>query len=215
MQLVRGLSLSRSSKNCHLNVRYLVEKEVSGHLEDVLVALIQGPLLYDCEMLRKACRGLGTNETMLTELLVGRSPNDLQMLRAAYQKAYNASLDQVVAGELSLKTKDAFNIILQGRWQDNGFVDPSMVQNDVHQLSSNMRLGQTDEILMCVKLGKIYQISQQESRSHYDRCSIVFARSPVYLQALCQAYRQTTREPLTKAVRHHFTGREFAVKVPA
>jgi hypothetical protein len=57
-------------------------------------------------------------------------------------------MDQVVQGELSLKTKDGFNIALQGRWADNGYVDHNMIQSDVHQLGSAFRMGFTDEMLV-------------------------------------------------------------------
>lgn len=76
------------------------------------------------------------------------APTEMQMLRHAYEKRFKRSMNQVVKGELSFKTKDAFNIALQGRWQDNGVVDHTMVQSDVHRLGSAFRMGYTDEMLM-------------------------------------------------------------------
>lgn len=124
----------------------LVKSEVSGYYEKVLVAIIAGPLFHEVECLHAAVAGAGTKESVLTELLIGRHPNDLMALRAAYTKKYNKSMDQVVLDDLSMKTRDAFNIALQGRWQDNGYPDPGLLQQDVHQLMGMMRFGRTDEI---------------------------------------------------------------------
>ena len=70
------------------------------------------------------------------------------MLRHAYEKRFKRSMDQTVEGELSFKTKDGFNIALQGRWADNGYVDHNMIHSDVHQLGSSLRMGFTDEMLV-------------------------------------------------------------------
>jgi len=163
----------------------VMKKETTGNHERVLVGLCMSPLAYDVELLHEACSGLGTKETTLTEMVIGRSPSDLMLLRAAYEKRFKRSFDQMIAGELSLKTKDAFNIALQGRHQDNGYVDPNMLNHDVQQLANNMRLGFTDEMLVC---------------------SIIFARSPVYLQALCNQFKQSQRSSLTKQLKQHFSG---------
>ena len=68
-----------------------------------------------------------------------------------------------------MKTRDAFAIILQGRWDDGGFANPQMVEQDVERLHRALSiLGNTQEI---------------------DVCSIVFTRSPAHLQAVIHAYR--------------------------
>jgi len=120
-------------------------------------------------------------ELLLNELLIGRHPVEIKLLRDAYRAEHNKSLDDLVAGELSastlhkradgagMKTRDAFAIILQGRWDDGGFANPAMVEQDVERLHRALSiLGNTQEI---------------------DVCSIVFTRSPVHLQAVINAYR--------------------------
>lgn len=82
-----------------------------------------------------------------------------------------------------MKTRDAFNIALQGRWEDNGYVDHQRISRDVHELGSAMRLGFTDELLVC---------------------SIIFCRSPIYRQALCAAFKQAHGKSLTNQIKTHF-----------
>ena len=76
---------------------------------------------------------------------VSQAPMELTILRAAYEHKYKRSMDHMIQGELSMKTLDAFNIALQGRWQDNGYVDQFMLQRDINDLGSSLRTGFTDE----------------------------------------------------------------------
>jgi len=55
-------------------------------------------------------------------------PNEMLLLRNAFEKRYNKSLDREVLDDLSLKTKDSFAIILQGRWLDNGQVQQQLLE---------------------------------------------------------------------------------------
>lgn len=77
-------------------------------------------------------------------------PHELVLLRHAFAKKYNKSLDKEVLDDLSFKTKDAFAIILQGRWLDNGQVQPHLIEQDLNELLPAFRLGFTNEMLMYV-----------------------------------------------------------------
>ena len=61
-----------------------LQKELSGHFEDVVVALFYTPVDYDCFQLRKAVKGLGTNEDALIEILATRPSNVIE--ERSYQR---------------------------------------------------------------------------------------------------------------------------------
>lgn len=90
--------------------------------------------------------------TLLTYPIVSTirdlDPNELVLLRAAYERRYHKSMDKEVLDDLSFKTKDAFAIALQGRWQDGGFVQHDLIQRDLQDLIPAFRLGFTNEMLM-------------------------------------------------------------------
>lgn len=67
---------------------------------------------------------------MLTELLVGRPPLAYDLLKAAFQRRYNKSLEKTVLDELSFKTKSAMQVVLLGDWHDmpNGGRSPEFEQ---------------------------------------------------------------------------------------
>jgi annexin A7/11 len=90
----------------------VIEKETSGWFEYGLRGLVLGPMGFDVWLVHRACAGLGTHEDLLVEVLVGRSNEQLEALKAEYQRTYHKNLVHVVEGELSHKTKRMFNMIL-------------------------------------------------------------------------------------------------------
>lgn len=51
----------------------VIKSETSGYHERTLVALANGPLDGDADLLHEACAGMGTKELLLTEIIIGRS----------------------------------------------------------------------------------------------------------------------------------------------
>jgi annexin A7/11 len=90
----------------------VIEKETGGWFEYGLRGLVLGPMGFDVWLVHRACAGLGTHEDLLTEVLAGRSNEELEALKAAYHRTYHKDLVHVVRGELSQKTERMFNMIL-------------------------------------------------------------------------------------------------------
>ncbi|KAI5480428.1 annexin XIV [Pseudohyphozyma bogoriensis] len=58
----------------------VVKSELGGHYKDLMYDLLRGPLYGDVHFVHKAC-SMGTNEELLTELIIGRTPSSMDMLR--------------------------------------------------------------------------------------------------------------------------------------
>ena len=91
---------------------HVIEKETSGWFEYGLRGLVLGPLGFDVWLLHRACHGVGTHEDLLTEVLVDRSNQDIEILKAEYEKVYHKNLTHVIQHETSFKTERMFNMIL-------------------------------------------------------------------------------------------------------
>ncbi|GHJ86183.1 hypothetical protein NliqN6_2585 [Naganishia liquefaciens] len=168
------------------SLRRVLEKETSGWLEYGLVLLSLGPLMGDLHLLNRACVGAGTHEDLLNELLLGRTNQEIHLLKEGYQRAYGKDLVSVVRGELSMKTERMFVMALAGTRDENPHVNHAAVQQDCQALhnAGSGRLG-TDEITIC---------------------GILLQRSDAHLTALAQAYQQRYRTPLSKAIQSEFSG---------
>lgn len=81
-----------------------IEKEMSGRLEDILVAIVKcvkSVPAYLAERLYKSMKGAGTTESTLTRIIVSRSEIDLQDIKAEYKKLFGCSLYSAIESEIS------------------------------------------------------------------------------------------------------------------
>ncbi|XP_031434045.1 annexin A3b isoform X2 [Clupea harengus] len=81
-----------------------IESEMSGKLEELLVAIVKcvkSVPAYLAERLYKSMKGLGTTESTLTRIIVGRSEVDLLDIRAEYTKLFGCSLYSAIESETS------------------------------------------------------------------------------------------------------------------
>merc|ERR1712203_810637 len=64
------------------------KSETSGNYENLLVALTMGQAEYDATLVRKAVKGMGTNEEVLSEVLATRSPAEIAAMSTAYSELF-------------------------------------------------------------------------------------------------------------------------------
>lgn len=159
-----------------------LEGETSGWFEGALRAKVLGPVGYDAWLVHRACDGAGTHEDILNEVLLMRTNQEMYTLKEAYRSIYGKRMEDVVSGDLSLKTKRLFTMALQGsRMEDHLPVDPGMVQHDIKELKSAARGAGTDEIKIC---------------------GILTSRSTPHLQAISHQYGSS----LSKMISSEFSG---------
>lgn len=163
-----------------------LEKELSSWLEYTLVLKALGPLGGDIYLLERACKGAGTHEDLLSEVLLGRSNEEIFLLKEGFRRVYNKDLVKTVQGELSMKTERMFNMALSGQRDENPYVDQQRVQQDVEAL---YRAGQ----------GKI-------GTDEIGVCGILLSRSDAHLQAIAQAFPQRHKKSLSQMVEGEFSG---------
>ncbi|KAL1407457.1 Annexin C1 [Vanrija albida] len=163
-----------------------LEKELSGWFEFVLLLLSRGPLGGDIALLHRACDGAGTHEDLLTEILIGRTNEEIFLLKEGYRRVYNKDLVSVIKGELSMKTERMFVMALTGSRDESPHVNPQQVQQDVEALyRAGPGKAGTDEIAIC---------------------GILLQRSDAHLQAIAQAFPTRHRISLSHMVEKEFSG---------
>lgn len=170
------------------NLEKDVKSEVSGKLEKVLLACLRGPLLQDVYAVRTAVKGLGTNEDLLNDVLLGRSNADLNAIKNAYREEFRRSLDEDVADDLSGRTKQLFAMVIAGnKAEESAPVDPQAIDRDIQELYTAL-LGSSDSDILTV-------------------CRTFASRSNAQLRAIEQGYNQKHRPSLatklTSSTRGH------------
>lgn len=80
----------------------------------VILAFSFNFCLYEAKIIRKATKGLGTNEELLWSVICGCSNEEIQILKKTYFKRYNKDLLSLVNSELSGDLKKSHLACLQG-----------------------------------------------------------------------------------------------------
>ncbi|KAK7908101.1 hypothetical protein PG985_015404 [Apiospora marii] len=164
-----------------------IRDETSSHFQEGLVAIVQGPLLHDCHLLYNAMHGMGTDEKVLNDVLLGRSNADVQAIKAKFQQVFSRSLEEMVKDDLSMKTERHFLIVLGAtRAEDSAPIIPQEVDRDVDALyDATEGMVGTDEMKVC---------------------SILSLRNDNQIRAIAHTYERKYSRRLDDVIRREFSG---------
>ena len=90
-----------------------LKSELHGHLEDGILALFTDPIEYDADELRKAMKGMGTNEDTLIEIIASRPPHMLRLIIQKFKEKYDRDLEKDVKSETSGTLRKLLIALLQ------------------------------------------------------------------------------------------------------
>jgi hypothetical protein len=77
-----------------------IRSECGGKFLDVLLALCTDPAEWDAQLVRKAVSGMGTDESLLSEVLCTRTPGEIKAAGIAYQRLFNRSMETDVKNDV-------------------------------------------------------------------------------------------------------------------
>ena len=123
-----------------------LKSQLHGHLEDAVVALFTEPIEFDADELRKAMKGMGTNEDTLIEIIASRPPHVLRAIIQKYKEKYNRNLEDDVKKETSGTLRKLLIALLQCSRSINTNPNPAQCAQIAQELHSagEKRFG-TDE----------------------------------------------------------------------
>ena len=164
-----------------------LKSELSGHFEDIVIALLYSPFELDCNALYEAMHRLGTNEDTLIEIIATRPPYQLEQDKILFPQLYKKDLCEYVKSE----TSGHFRKILLGileckRHPENYPINEQELQQEAQALykAGAARLG-TDE-------------------SVFER--IFSTRSAFEMQKISEYYKQVAKVDLLTSIRKEFSG---------
>ncbi|KAL4882634.1 hypothetical protein BJY04DRAFT_186603 [Aspergillus karnatakaensis] len=164
-----------------------VKSETSSYFRQGLLAILEGPLMYDTALAREAVQGIGTKEWLLNDVLLGRKNNDLKAISDSYERVYGRKLQKDVESDLSFKTKTLFNNVLRmSRHDENQPIDPRTIEAEAQN---------------------IHGATAARVVNNADEVSSIFARSSnAELGALSRAFQDRYHTSLEAHIEKEFSG---------
>ena len=163
-----------------------LKSELHGKFEDAMIALFTDPIEYDADELRKAMKGLGTNEDTLIEIICSRPAPILSQIKAKFNQKFKRDLEADVKSETSGTLKKLLIALLQCKRSTNTMPNPAQcaaIAEEIHK-AGEAKLG-TDESVF----NKYF-------------CSL----SPHELAAVSREYHKLTGHTILQAIDNEFSG---------
>ncbi|XP_037340535.1 annexin A3b [Pungitius pungitius] len=111
-----------------------LEGDTHGDFEDVLVALVTLPGVYDSQEVIRAIKGAGTTESTLTEIFASRSNSQIKALSEAYLAETGKSVVHDLQSEVAGDYGKALVILAEGKRDESTNVDAAKAKADAKVL---------------------------------------------------------------------------------
>ncbi|XP_053196420.1 annexin A3b [Scomber japonicus] len=111
-----------------------IEGDTRGDFEDLLVALVTPPAVYDCHEVMKAIKGAGTTESILTEIFASRSNKQIKAMSEAYLAETGRLMTHDLKSEVSGDYGKALLILAEGKRDESTSVDAAKAKADAKAL---------------------------------------------------------------------------------
>ncbi|KAM7317087.1 hypothetical protein ACRRTK_023389 [Alexandromys fortis] len=163
--IIEVLSIRTSEQRQQIKQKYkmkygkdledVLKSELSGNFEKTALALLDRPSEYAARQLQKAMKGVGTDETVLIEILCTRSNKEIIAIKEAYQRLFDKNLESDVKGDTSGTLRKILVSLLQANRDEEGTVDKDLAGQDAKDLhdAGEGRWG-TDELAFNEVLAK-------------------------------------------------------------
>ncbi|CAM9383090.1 unnamed protein product [Chrysoparadoxa australica] len=161
-----------------------IHSECSGHYKLLMEYALMTEEAFDTRMLREAMVGLGTDESLLIEILAPKTNARIAAARAKYEGKYDTAVVDKVNNELHGRVKQLALILLRGERSESEEVDEALAQEQATQLydAGVGRVGTDEDVFMHV-LGR-------QSRAQIEAIKAAYERE--YNQSLMKAIKKET-----------------------
>ena len=163
-----------------------LKKELSGNFENVVVALFLTPAEYDAQCLHEAMKGIGTDESVLIEIIGSRTTLQLNQIKEAYKMKYGKDLVHSIEKETSGHLKKLLVSLLLAQRSQNTMPNQQQCMMDAQA---------------------IYKAGEGKWGTDESTFNQIFAtRSPAEMACINQCYMSTRGKTLEKAIDNEFSG---------
>ncbi|KAL7547117.1 hypothetical protein ACHAWF_010432 [Thalassiosira exigua] len=189
--LIKALGPLGPAERYHVAKRYeelhdiglakLMKKEASGDFGTALQLLASPIEEAEAAVLKKACKGVGTNEELVYTTLCGRANDEILAIKKAFIELHGVGLGSVLSGELSGDLKLLLEIVLEAQEEE---YDPDLHTEDkaeedaaVFDKAGLSRLGTDEDTLFKVILRSPPEHLKQVNMAFVDRTGYSLAKA--------------------------------------
>lgn len=143
--------------------------ELTGDLEEVIVAMMMKPREYDATMLYNAIQGGGTDESTLICVLCTRPNNEIEEIRACYKEKFDSDLVDDLAGDTSGYFGRMMRSLVNGNREEDDHGDDAAAEDAQKLIDAGIKQLGTDECdfnsVLCTRsYRQLRRIMQQYTR---------------------------------------------------
>jgi Holliday junction resolvasome RuvABC endonuclease subunit len=118
------------------SLEHWIKSETSGNYEELLCALIDSRGEYDAKLIKKAVKGLGTDDDELIEVICTRTNAELKAMKEAYRKLHSVDAENDVKGDTSGDYRELLLAILKADRPESTTIDTTQAKADAQLLYS-------------------------------------------------------------------------------
>ena len=115
------------------SIQAAIRSGFSGDTRVLMEGLFVKNIDYDCNALRQAMKGLGTDERTIIDVLAPADNAYIRQLRIRFKEKFDRDLEKDLVSETSGDFKRLIVSLLQGN-RDEGDVDPQKAADDARKL---------------------------------------------------------------------------------
>ena len=165
-----------------------LKKAYSFHFEDVLVGLFFSPVDYDCYHIRKAVKGIGTNENTLIEILSTRDKEHIEKMKLRYKEIYPG---RDMVQDIKKDTSGSFWKVLSALLESNRDDDENKIM-DKERCKEDAK--------------NLYQAGQTKT-NHVEIFTEIFTKRTKYeLIEIGRIYHQISKNSILQDIQNLFSG---------
>ncbi|XP_059403037.1 annexin A1-like [Carassius carassius] len=163
-----------------------LKKALKSDFEEVVLALLMTPPEYDAFEMKRAMKGLGTTESVLSEILGTRSNKEITAMKNTFKEVYGKVLEEQVKGEVSGDLETTLLALCKATRSEDHKIDNGLAKSDAKALfeAGEKQIGTVCSVII----------------------NVLTSRSEAQLCKIFQYYGKYSKEGLAKALESELHG---------